>query len=286
MKTCIITGGNAGIGKAAAIQLARNGLHVIIGCRDEGRGLAALAEIKEKSKNDKVELVIVDMSLQSSIHRAAKEVRDKHLGLDIIIHNAADFDISRKSPVYTEEKIEKVWATNHIGPVLLTELLLPELKQREQGRVITIASQGLVLHPFLKINLEDPEFKKSRYSVEKAYYHSKLAQVMYTYWLAEQCKPTNITVNCIRVTNVKVDLQRYPNLSAFMKFMYSIKSRFAISPEKMAETYTYVATSPSIATVTGHFFNEKNQMVSSSRYSKNRRNSNALMELTRNYFLQ
>ncbi|MDZ7836004.1 MAG: hypothetical protein U5K84_12450 [Alkalibacterium sp.] len=95
-----------------------------------------------------------------------------------------------------------------------------------------VASQGLMMHPFLKVDLEDPEFRDRKYSVAKAYHQSKLAQVMYTYWLAEQLEGTGITANCIRVTNVKIDIERYPDISDTMKKMYSVKSRFSISPEK------------------------------------------------------
>jgi len=73
------------------------------------------------------------------------------------------------------------------------------------------------MHPFLKINFDDIEFKNSKYSVEKAYYQSKLAQIMYTYWLADKLKPYNINVNSVWVTNVKIDISRYPGLSDFQK---------------------------------------------------------------------
>jgi NAD(P)-dependent dehydrogenase (short-subunit alcohol dehydrogenase family) len=254
-KVCLITGANSGIGKAAAIQIAQKGYFVLIGCRNKERGVSALNEIKEKSNSNDVELLMIDMSSQKSIHNAANAVISKYGKLDVLIHNAADFDIGRKSPVFSDENIEAVWATNHIGPVLLTNLLLDLLKQSEQGRIITVASQGLTMYPFLKINIEDPEFKKGSFSVEKAYYQSKLAQIMYTYWLSEELKNTKITANCIRVTNVKVDIQRYPNLSNALKFMYSIKSKFSISPEEMARTYTYLATSKELASTTGKYFN-------------------------------
>jgi NAD(P)-dependent dehydrogenase (short-subunit alcohol dehydrogenase family) len=282
-RVCFITGGNSGIGKAAAIQLAQEGLKVIIGCRNEERGVSALKEIRTISKNDNVELLVVDMSSQTSIKNAVEAFKSKHTKLDILIHNAADFDISRKSAQFSEENIETIWATNHIGPVLLTKLLLNELEQCEQGRIITVASQGLMLHPLLKVNLCDPEFKTRAFSVEKAYYQSKLAQVMYTYWLADKLKDTKITVNCVRVTNVKIDIKRYPNLSELMKFMYSIKSKLSISSEKMAQTYTYLATSPELNSVTGKYYNEKNEVVSSSRYSQNKNNIDALMELSMKY---
>ncbi len=282
-KVCLITGANSGIGKAAAIQIAEKGFIVLIGCRNKERGTAALSEIREKSNNNDVELLLIDMSSQKSIKNAVKVLDSKYNKLDVLIHNAADFDISRKDPVYSEENIETVWATNHIGPVLLTNLLINKSKQSEQGRIITVASQGLILHPFLKINMEDLEFRNSGFSVAKAYYHSKLAQVMYTYWLAEELRNTKITVNSIRVTNVKIDTRRYPNLSKISKFMYSIKSKFSISPEEMARTYTYLATSEELNSITGKYFDEKNNIVSSSAYSRDAKNINALMNLTLKY---
>ncbi|MFZ0475794.1 MAG: SDR family NAD(P)-dependent oxidoreductase [Halobacillus sp.] len=282
-KVCLITGGNSGIGKAAAIQLAQSGMKVMIACRSEERGRAALQDIRSSSDHDQVQLLGLDMSSQASIRQAVEFFKSTHSKLDVLIHNAADFDITRKTPEYSEDGIETVWATNHIGPVLLTSLLTNELEQSEQGRVITIASQGLMLHPYLKVNVKDPEFKTGGYRVAKAYYQSKLAQVMYTYWLAEHLKDTSVTVNGVRVTNVKVDISRYPDLSKFMKVLYSMKSRFSISPEEMAETYTYLALSPEVKEVTGEYFNEKNKIVSSSSYSKNKRNIEEVMELTMKY---
>jgi len=280
-KICLITGANAGIGKAAAIQIAQKGYRVIAGCRNKERGETALAEIKQQSKSDDVELMIIDMASQKSIRAAVDALT--YSRLDVLIHNAADFDISRKNPVYSSDKIETVWATNHLGPVLLTDILIDRLKKSEQGRVITIASKGLVVHPFLKVSIDDPEFKNRRFSVQKAYYQSKIAQVMYTYWLAEKLKDTGITVNCIRVTNVKLDLSRYPNLSEAQKKVYSVKSKSSITPEEMARTYTYLATSPEMNTVTGKYFDEKNKTVSSSAYSRDDKKIAAVMDMTKKY---
>lgn len=284
-KIILITGGNSGIGKAAAIQLAQMGNTVVIGCRSRERGEVALQEIREVSRSEKVQLLLLDMSSRQSIKQAVKEFKAAMPRLDVLIHNAADFDITRKEPGWTEEGIERVWATNHIGPVLLTLLLLSELQVSAQGRIITVASKGLVVQPFLRVNVEDPEFRRQSYQTAKAYYQSKLAQVMYTYWLAHQLRETRITVNCIRVGNVRIDLARYPQLSAKMKRMYAIKSRFSLTPEEMARTYTYLAMEPSLDTVSGKLFNEKNKMVSSSRYSRNQENWEALMDVTMNYIL-
>lgn len=282
-KTCLITGGNSGIGKRAAIQLAQTGFQVIIGVRNLKRGEIALAEIKEKSEQNDIELLQIDMSSKKSILDASLELKNRIDKLDVLIHNAADFDIARKQPVKSLDGIETIWATNQVGPVLLTNSVIDLIKKSKQGRIITIASQGLVMHPKLTVDLKDPEFEKRKFSVPNAYYQSKLAQVMYTYWLSEKLKDTGITVNCIRVTNVKVDTSRYPNISGFMKFLYSIKSRFSISPEDMAKTYTYLASSPDINKTTGKYFNEKNKTVSSSPYSMRKENIDAVMELSMKY---
>lgn len=282
-KICFITGANSGIGKAAAIQLAQLGFYVLIGSRNKERGLLAVTEIRDKAKSDLVELIEIDLSLKSSILNATKQIKNKFKKLDVLIHNAADFDLSRKKTILTEEGIETIWATNHIGSVFLTNNLMDLIKQSEQGRIITVASQGLMLHPKLTIDFNDPEYKTRSFSVSKAYYQSKLAQVMYTYWLAKKLSDTSITVNCVRVTNVKIDIKRYPNLSALMKFMYSIKRKLSISPDEMAKTYTYLATSTDLKNTTGKYFNEKNSIVDSSTYSKDFKYIDELMILTTKY---
>lgn len=283
---CFITGGNSGIGFEAARQLAQSGHTVILGCRNKDRGLDAEKRIRNSTNNDAVHFLELDMSLQASIRAAAKTVKERFDHIDVLIHNAADFDISRKEPLFTKEGIESVWATNHVGPVLLTRVLSELLEKSTQGRIITIASQGLMLYPKLKINHADPEFRNCPYSVEKAYYQSKLAQVMYTYWLSEKMKGAKTTINCIRVTNVKIDIRRYPNISGFMKWLYSIKSKFSIAPEKMAETYVYAATNPDLADTSGKYFDERNVPVQSSAYSHDEREVNRLMETTERFLIK
>jgi len=284
VKICLITGANSGIGKSAAILLAQEGHKVIIGCRNRQRGEQALDEIRQRCSFANVELMIIDMSSQTSIRQLSDDLHKSIESLDILIHNAADFDISRKDPLFSADHIETVWATNHLGPVLLTQLLLDLLRQGRQSRILTVASKGLLLFPFLKIDFEDPEFKNRKFSVTRAYYQSKLAQVMYTYWLSEELKDTRITANCIRVTNVKLDLSRFPNLSKLMIFLYSIKRKFSISPDEMAKTYLFLATAQELEGISGKYFNEKNQVVDSSEFSKSRENINKLMILTFKYF--
>lgn len=283
-KVCVITGANSGIGKEAAIQIAQQDYRVIMACRNAERGEKALEDIKQQSGRDHIDLKIIDLSLQTSIENFATTLQSEFEKIDVIIHNAAIFDITQKEIILTKEGIERVWATNHLGPVLLNKLILNLLKKSEDGRIITISSKGLIAKPRLKINLTDPEFKKRKYSLVNAYYQSKLAQIMYTIWLSKKLESTNITVNAIRVPAVKVDVSKYTNLSGFMKKIYKLKSRFSLSPVEMAKTYKYLATSKELLGITGKHYNEKNQQVKFTNYQKDTTEIQKLMDLTFKYF--
>ena len=282
-KICIITGANAGIGKQAAFQIAKKNMHVILACRSRERGEAALRELMELESGLSAELAIIDMGSFESIKSFAADFSSRFEKLDVIIHNAAVFNVTQKERKENSEGLETVWATNHLGPVLLTELLLEKLKKSENGRVLTVSSKGLLAKPFMKVDTADPEFKSRKFSIVNAYYQSKLAQVMYTYRLAERLENTDVTVNCIRVTAVKVDISRHPELSEFMKKVYAAKAKKSISPEKMAETYTELAVSEKYSSVTGKYFDENCREVSSSGYSRSRRNIDDVMTLTKKY---
>ena len=226
----------------------------------------------------------MDLSSRHSILSGVEAFRSAgHDRLDVLIHNAADLDVARKEPTYSADGVETVWATNHVGPVLLTQQLEPELLRARQGRVITVSSQGLLLHPGLRVRLDDPELRGEGFRVDRAYYQSKLAQVMYTFWLAERYRDTAVTANCVRVTNVKIDLTRYPNLSPLMRALYSVKSRFSISPSEMAEVYTWLALSSEVAHVSGGYFDHKKRRVRAGRYAENPANVRDVMELTEHY---
>ena len=283
-KVCIITGANSGIGKQAAIQIANSGAHVVIACRSEQRGLAALKDIKAAIRGGSAELKLLDMASQNSIKSFADDISRSFPKVDVLIHNAADFNIARKQAEYSPDGIETVWAANHVGPVLLTELLMDQLKASVNGRVITISSKGLLVKSGTKVVLIDPEFKLRKYSVTDAYYQSKRAQEMYTQYLARQLAGSSVTANCIRVTAVKIDISRYPDLSRIARFMYSLKSKASISPEQMAKTYTYLALSEDVSGISGKCFDEKNQMVTMNAYTTDTKNIDDVMTLTRQYF--
>ncbi len=276
-KTILITGANSGIGKAAALQLAQLGAHVIMACRNLDRGQKALAEVRQASGSDTVELMQVDMASQKSIRAFAAQFNATHARLDVLIHNAANFDHTLKKATLTEDGVETVFATNHLGPFLLTDLLLERIKA-SKGRIITVASKGLMTYPFLNIEFDNLNGER-KFNLQHAYYHAKQAQVMFTFDLAERLKGTGVTVNCVRVGNVAIPDERLTHLPGWMLKMYEMKRKYAMTPEKMAETYVWLAADPA-ATTTGGYFDAPNVPVKANKNAYNRETQKRLWEVS------
>lgn len=284
-KTMIVTGANSGIGKAASIQLAKLGAHVVMMCRNKERGKQALQDVGSASNSDKVELILVDMSSQESVRNAVKEFLGRHSRLDVIIHNAANFDHQQKKPVITADGIENVFATNHVNIFLMTHLLLDTLKKSAPSRVITVASKGLITYPFLDIEFDNLNGQK-KFNLQHAYYHAKQAQVMYTFDLAERLNGTGVTVNCVRVGNVAIPDTRLNHLPKWMLKMYEMKRKLALTPEKMAETYVWLAADPALNDVTGGYWDAPNTPVKANKNVYNRETQKRLWSVTEQLILE
>lgn len=278
-KTVIVTGANSGIGKAASIQLAQIGAHVVMLCRSKERGEQAMQDVKTAANSDKVELILVDMSSQEAVRKAVGEFLSRHSKLDVLIHNAANFDHRQKKPVTTEDGLENVFATNHVNIVLMTNLLLDALKASAPSRIITVASKGLITYPFLDVDFNNLAGEK-KFSMQHAYYQAKQAQVMYTFDLAERLKGTGVTVNCVRVGNVAVPDTRLDHLPKWLLKVYHAKRKFALTPEKMAETYTWLAADPSLNEVTGGYWDAPNTPVKANKNAYNRETQKRLWDVT------
>src|SRR2546421_7246829 len=124
-KICLVTGSSSGLGRATALGLAKSGATVLLGCRDKQRGEAALAEIKAASGSANIDLLLLDLSVQESVRRMVAEFQKRYDCLDVLINNAAVF---KKQRTVTTDGMESMFATNHLGPFLLTNLLLESLK--------------------------------------------------------------------------------------------------------------------------------------------------------------
>ncbi|XP_006784617.1 retinol dehydrogenase 11 isoform X2 [Neolamprologus brichardi] len=136
-KTAIVTGANTGIGKFIALDFARRGARVILACRSEARGTAALNEIREKTGNSDVHLRLVDLSCMDSVRAFAERILKEEKALHILVNNAAVSGLPRN---ITKDGFEESFATNHLGPFLLTNLLLDLMKSSSPSRIVSVSS--------------------------------------------------------------------------------------------------------------------------------------------------
>lgn len=259
MNNCIITGGNSGIGYQAAMQIAEKGYGVTLICRNEEAAGKARAQIAASTGNPCVDYIIADLSDMSAVKCAAAEYRKTHSSLDVLINNAADFDLSVKKPVITSDGMEKQFATNVAAPFLLSRLLLDMLSRSGRGRIINISSQGLCVYPFIKLDFQNLNGERS-YDPASTYYQNKLALLMLSLYFSRT--QSAVRVQAIRVTNVRIDMSRYDHIHPVLKQLYRVKSKFSIPPEKMAKVYTALATED---VYNGFLYNEKLNEVSANR---------------------
>lgn len=280
-KTIMVTGANSGIGYKTALRLAKDGHKVVMVCRSQERGETAQKNIIHETGDTEVQLILVDLSSQQSIREGVTKFLDDNSQLDVLINNAANFDITQKQVIKTQEGIETIFATNHLAPFLMTNLLLPALKASQAGHIINIASKGLIAHPFLDIEFDNLNGEK-KFSPSHAYYHSKLAQIMFTFDLAEKLKNDGIRVNCIRVPAVKLDGGRYEHIPAFLRAIYRFKMSFSLSTDEMATAYINLATSKDYEQTTGAYIDEDGKIVKASGKAYNQETWQKLWDVSVN----
>jgi NAD(P)-dependent dehydrogenase (short-subunit alcohol dehydrogenase family) len=233
-----ITGANAGIGLRATERLARAGHEVVALCRDLGRGHAALAHL-DAADRARVDLIQLDLSSSASI-RAAAAVVVEGGALDALVNNAAIFDLTMREPRITEDGHELFWATNHLGPTEFTARVSPALARAATPRVVFVASKGIITMPRIRIRYEALD-GAGWYTPTRAYYHSKLAQIMTATTLAELAGD-RVDVSCLRVPAVKLDPDRLAAQPPLLRALYAPKDRVAAAPEALAEVYEALVT--------------------------------------------
>lgn len=189
-KTIIVTGANSGIGLCAAEELAVRGAEVILACRSQEKGRAALARIRARHAGAQVALEPLDLSSLASVRAFAESVREKHPRLDVLVNNAGVMALPFSK---TADGFEMQVGTNHLGHFALTALLWPSLVAAEGARVVTVAS---VAHHFGKVRLDDLCWEKG-YSRWPAYAQSKLCNLLFAKELARRVERASLGVTSV-----------------------------------------------------------------------------------------
>jgi len=241
-KTAIVTGATSGIGKEIARGLARLGADVVIGSRDAARGEAARAEL---AKDGKVWALPLDVSSAASVRAFVLAFGARSGRLDILVNNAGAWFTDRRE---NADGAELTFATNVLGPHLLTRLLEPALAAAAPARVVNIVS-GFASD----YDASDLAFTRRKYAGVAVYAQSKQALRMLTWGQAARLEARGITVNAASPGFVKTDFNR--NARGFSATMINLSARlFAVTPEKGADTPVWVAASPQVVGLTAKYF--------------------------------
>jgi NAD(P)-dependent dehydrogenase (short-subunit alcohol dehydrogenase family) len=240
-KICLVTGANAGIGRATALGLAQMGATVIMVCRSRERGETVQREIRAESGNSQVDLLLADLSAQADIRRLAADINANYSALHVLINNAAIIPQQRRE---TADHLEMQFAVNHLAYFLLTNLLLDKLKASAPARIVNVASQ---VHASGVIDFDDLQARR-HYHASQVYSNTKLANVLFTYELARRLQGSGVTVNCLHPGVVATNL-----LNDYMGVPHGRRDR-GIDTSKGAQTSLYLATSPELAGVSGRYY--------------------------------
>jgi NAD(P)-dependent dehydrogenase (short-subunit alcohol dehydrogenase family) len=241
-KTCVVTGATGGIGGAAAEALVRRGATVALVARDAAKGRTLRDRLVDVGGEDRVRLVIADLSDQSQVRSAALEIRQLFPVLDVLVNTAATFSWRRRRTV---DGVELQWAVNHLATYLLTRLLLPSLRRAPEARIVTVSSQA---HRSGRIDPRDPTGERRRYSGLGAYSATKLANILFTRELARRPAAAGISVNAMHpgVVATEILLGSFPPLRL-------LKGRMR-TPEEGARTVVHLAAEPQFAGRSGEYW--------------------------------
>lgn len=264
-RVCLVTGASRGLGKATALGLARLGATVVLLARDERLLSAARDDVAAESGNPHISTIVADLASFAEIRTGAEELRARHPALHVLVHNAGVNPTKRK---LSADGIELTLAVNHLAPFLLTRELLPMLRRGapEGGaRVVTVSS---MFERFGRIAFDDIQGARL-WIGPLAYTQSKLANVLFTFELAERLAGTGVTANCVDPGLVATDLMREHVLFR-PRWLKAVWGRVLASPNAGARAAVHAASAPEIAAVTGRCFDRYGHTVGTSFQSRNR----------------
>ncbi len=244
-KIALITGANAGIGKAAAIALSKRGMHVVMLCRNKERGEAARREVEAQS-GQAATLMLCDLASMADVKRFCDGFKSRFHKLDVLINNAGVIAARRKE---TKDGLEMDFGVNHIAHFLLTLNLMDRLLASENARIIMV---GSAVHQLGKLDFTNLSYKKG-FTPSGAYCRSKLCNLLFTRELAERLKNTSVTINCVHPGTVATNIVIKTD-AGIGKVLMQMLSPVIKTPEQGAATIIYLASDEACAKTSGGYF--------------------------------
>ncbi|XP_077397040.1 dehydrogenase/reductase SDR family member 13-like isoform X1 [Festucalex cinctus] len=250
-KTAIVTGGNTGIGKATALELAKRGARVILACRNKKKAEAAVFDIRQESGNNQVVFMQLDLASFQSVRSFAQTILTTEPRVDILINNAGLMGSG-----CTEDGFSMALGVNHLGHFLLTNLLLERMQQCGHGRIVTVSA---LLHRLGDIDFSLMASKRgleadlSIWRNFQAYCDSKLCNVLFTRELANRLECSRVTCYSVHPGIISTELCR--NMSPWQQILIMPFAKlFFLDPEGGSQTTLYCALQEGIETLSGRYF--------------------------------
>jgi dehydrogenase/reductase SDR family protein 13 len=245
-RTFLVTGANSGLGRAMVEALAARGGSVILAARSEERTRPVLDGIRARSPSARAELLQVDVSDLSSVRRAAESFLASGRPLDVLVNNAG----VAGTEALSADGFDLTYATNHIGPFHLTNLLLPAVRRAPQGRIVNVSSAGHMTAKRIDWSVLEPRTapKRSRFS---DYAVTKLMNILHAKELARRLAGTGVTTYALHPGGVASNIWR-----AVPQPLRWLISLFLVSNEEGVKTQLWCATAPELARETGRYYDK------------------------------
>jgi NAD(P)-dependent dehydrogenase (short-subunit alcohol dehydrogenase family) len=250
-KVAVITGGNSGIGKQTAVELAAMGARVVIAARNPRKATAAVKEVQERTRaGERVTTLPIDLASFVSVRGFAKSFADAYDRLDILVNNAG---LVLRKRVVTEDGHETQFQVNHLGHFLLTNLLRERLVAAAPARVVNVASGA---HRTARdgLDFDDLDWSRRRYRGFAVYSATKLANILFTRELARRWNDGTVTANAVHPGFVASNFAKEGDAGRIGNILMPLSRPFSVSVERGARTSVYVASSPDVEGITGQYF--------------------------------
>jgi NAD(P)-dependent dehydrogenase (short-subunit alcohol dehydrogenase family) len=248
-KIVLLTGGNSGLGLHAAGQLAQKGAKVIITARDEQKAKAAQHEIK-KIYNSDVDYLLLDLSDFASIRQCAAEFNAKYDRLDVLINNAGLNLTERRE---TKQGFEFVLGVNHVGPFLLTTLLLDKLKASAPSRIVCLSSAA---HVGARKGIDWDDLQRHKKMGGQPYCQVKLGTIFWVQEMAKRYKEFGITAYAVNPRLVATNFGQDGDTSGIQKWFFKLGKYWMLTPAQGANTTVWCASEPGIENLSGQYFQD------------------------------
>ena len=245
IRTIVATGATSGIGEKAVEALARSGARILIVARDPRRAEATRARLARIRPDAEHAVYIADLSLMRETRRVGEAIAAQEDRIDVLLNNAGATFSGRQM---TAEGLERTFAVNHMAYFVLTAALADRLRAAPQGRIVSTSSSA---HYSARLDFDDLQGQRS-YGGFRAYGRSKLANILFTRELARRLAGSNVTANCFHPGVVATRFA--DEAGGWIAPVLKIAKRFAISPERGADTAVYLASDPEVARVSGEYF--------------------------------